>query len=132
MGIAHAAQPADASQEGDREPPVHEAIMHHDVGEAEDGHAGSRADGRSRDEPVHVASDHDERGGDGGVRRRERVVRLETPLAARMVRPMDAPERPVPHAAVEEARPWLHRGCHDQRERHAEQDVTERAHGGAS
>ena len=56
--------------------------MHDHVREAEQRHTRPGADGRGRRKTVQVASDHDERRGDGGMGAGERVVGLETTLAA--------------------------------------------------
>jgi hypothetical protein len=112
MSITHAPQPAAPSEEGDRQPAMHEPVVHHEIGETKGGHARAHADGNRRPRSVHIASDHDERGGDRRVRCREHVVRLETSTAPRVMRAVDAPEQMVPDLTVQYTSPRLHQGGH--------------------
>jgi len=109
MSIPDAAQPGKTGEEGDRKPSVHEPVVHDHVGDAERGHPGADADRDRRRGSVQIASNHHERGGDGRVRGGQRVVGLEATAPVRVVRPVNAPQRVVPHVPVEETSPGLHR-----------------------
>jgi hypothetical protein len=109
MSIPDAAQPGKAREERDRQPSVHEPVVHDHIGEAERGHAGTDADRDGRGRSVQVASNHHERGRDGGMQGGERIVRFEPTVSLRVMGTMNAPERVVPHAPVEDASPGLHR-----------------------
>ena len=128
MSVPDAAQPAEAREERDRQSPVHEPVVDDHVRDAERRHAGADADRDGRRRSVQVASDHHERRGDGGMQRRERVVRLEPAASVRVVRAMNAPERVVPNAIVEDASPWLHRRRDRQGDGEAEKDELHRRH----
>jgi hypothetical protein len=121
MSIPDAAEHGEAREEADRQSPVNEPIVHDHVADPEQGHAGAGADRDRRKSSVQIAANHDERSREGRMRRRERVVRLEASLTMRMMRPMDAPERVMPHAAVEQAGPGLHRHGDRERNGNAEQ-----------
>jgi len=132
VGIADAAQPGDPRQEAHRQAAVDEAVVHEQVGQPEARHADANADGGRRRRSVQIASNHHQRGGDRCVRGREHVVVLEAATTAAVMRAMDAPQRRMPHAPVEQARPWLHGARHHQRDRRAQQTLRQRAHGAAS
>jgi hypothetical protein len=132
MSVADPAHGRQAEQEADRQAPVHDAVVEEHVRETEERHARARSDRRSGEESVHVASDHDQCGGDGSVRGGERIVLLEAPRAARVMRAMDRVEPVMPHATVEEPRPGLHRGGDHQRDERPEHDGGQRRHDEAS
>jgi hypothetical protein len=108
-------RPADPAKDAEREerahrkPFVHEPVVDEHVANTEERHPGTRSDEQGTCVSVELASDDDERCRDGGVEDRERVVPLETSGAWLVVRAMNAPERAVPDATVEEASPELHR-----------------------
>jgi hypothetical protein len=132
MSVPDPAHRRQTEQKADRQAPVHDAVVEEHVRETEDRHAYARSDGGGGEEPVHVASDHDQGGRDRGVRGGEGVVLLEAPRAARVVRAMDRPEPVMPHATVEEPRPRLHRGGDHQRDERSDQDGGQRRHDEAS
>jgi hypothetical protein len=114
VSVADPPHRVEAKEERDRQPPVHQAVVHDDVGEAEGRHAGADPDRHSGGDAVQVATHHDEDHRDRRVQRRERVVLLEAAAAARVVRAVYGPEPVVPHAAVEQARPRLHQRGDDE------------------
>jgi len=130
VSVPDAAQPGEAREERDRQSPVHEPVVDDHVRDAERRHAGANADGDGRCRSVQVASNHHERRGDGGMQRRERVVRLEPAASVRVVRAMNAPERVVPHAIVEDASPRLHRRRDGHRDGKAQDHELHRGHEG--
>ena len=132
MSIADPAHARQAQQERDGKATVHETIVHHHVSDAEERHSCARSDRQDREDSVHVAPDHDERRSDGGMGGRESVVELEASRAARVMRAVDPPQTVMPHAAVQETRPGLHRGGHRQRHERAQHDRGERRHDEAS
>jgi len=132
MSVADPAEPREAAEPRDGQATVHQPVVDDDVRETEQRHSGTRADEHGGDEPMHVAANHHEAGRDGGVQGRERVVTLPPAASARMVRPMNRPQPPVPDAAVQEARPGLHQGRDDQRDGDANSDEGGRAHRVAS
>ena len=123
MSVADPAQRRDAQHERDGKAAVHQAVVDEHVSEAEQRHSGARSDCHDREKTVQVTPDHDERGGDRGVGRREGVVGLEAAGATRVMRAVDAPEAVVPQSPVQEARPGLHRGSHDERHERTQQDA---------
>jgi hypothetical protein len=131
VSVADAPEPAVAGEERDREPAVDEPVVHEHVGEAEDRHPGAGADGDGRRGSVQIASNHDEGGSDRRVGGGEDVVGLEPASSLRVMRAVDAPERVVPHAIVEQARPGLHRRGDRQRDGAAEEDEPGRRHEGS-
>lgn len=128
MSIPDAAQPGEAREERDRQPSVYEPVVNDHVGDAERGHAGTGADRDGCRRSVQVASNHHERGRDGGMHGGQRVVRLEPTVALRVVRTMDAPERVVPHAPVEDPSPGLHRRGDRYRDGETQQHELRRRH----
>jgi hypothetical protein len=128
MSIPDAAQPGEASEERDRQPAVHEPVVHDHVGDAERGHAGADADRDGCRRSVQIAANHHERGREGRMHGGQDVVGLESPVALRVVRTMDAPERVVPHAAVEDPSPGLHRRGDRHRDGEAQQHELRRRH----
>ncbi len=88
--------------------------MDDDVRQTECRHPRAGADRDGSRKPVHVASDHDEAGGDRGVERREQIVCLEAPDPPRVMGAMNRPQPVVPHAPMEKPGPRLHaRADHD-------------------
>jgi hypothetical protein len=128
VSVADPTQPGDARERRDGEAAVHEAVVHDDVREPERRHPRADAEHHRRNPAMEVAAQHDERCGDRSVGRGERVVCLEAPLAAPVVGAMNAPERMVPHAPVEHARPRFHQRGDEQRDRDTERDERERRH----
>jgi hypothetical protein len=127
VSVTDAGEVRDARQLADREAPVHQAVMHDDVREAEDRHADAGAEGDVAEDAGRAeAAVEDERDSDGSVQEGEGVVALEEPAAAPVVRAMNSPESVVPHAAVKERGPALHR-C-GRRERDDDPD-RDRCHG---
>jgi len=129
VSITDAAQPGDAREEADGQAAVDEAVVHEHVSEPEDRHADSDANAGGRRRSVQIATNHHERGGDRRVRGREHVVALEAAPTTPVMRTMNAPQRGVPDASVEQPRPRLHGSRHHQRNRRAEQPLRLRAHG---
>lgn len=117
-------------QEGHGQSLVDEAVVHHEVGEAERGHADARShedrSGRARE----LAPDDDEQHRERGVETRQGVVPFEATLARLVVRGVDAPERAVPEPPVEEARPRLHRARGEHGGRESDQEIAD--HGRSS
>jgi hypothetical protein len=128
MSGAHALQPLQPGEEAHRQAAVHEAVVHDDVREPEGGHARPGPDGNRCGQPPQVAAEHDEPGREWRVGRGEHVVELEAASPASVVRAMNSPQRTVPDASVEEARPGLHRECDDQRDGHADRDARDGRH----
>ena len=105
------AQIGHAQERAHRKPAMHEAIVNDHIRNAEERHsyttavrdlAQQRRRGR--------ASVEDEPESNGRMQYRQRVVGFEAPAPRRMVRPVDRPEDPVPHATVKHRRPKIHRG----------------------
>jgi hypothetical protein len=128
MSVADPAHPRQAEEEADRQPSVDDTVVEEHVRQPKDRHPGARSDRHRGERSVHIASEHDHRGRDRGVGGGERVVPLEAPRASRVMRAMDRPETSMPHAAVQEPRPRLHRGGDHQRDERPEQDVRQRRH----
>jgi hypothetical protein len=128
MSIADPAHARHAEEERHREAPVHDAVVEDHVGDTEQRHSRARSDRNSGGDSMHVAPDHHERRRDGGMRGGQRVVGLEATCATAVVRAMNAPETMVPNATMEEARPGLHRGGHEDRHQHANRHRRCRAH----
>jgi hypothetical protein len=119
-----------AKEKPDREAPVDEPVVNDQVSEPEEAHPDAhaerdlahRAGGR-------LAAHQDERDRERRVQHGERVVRLEArPMRSRdMVRSVDRPEPGVPHPAVEERGPEVHRHGHSDGDRYpherSEQDA---------
>ena len=132
MSVTHTLQPSDPGEKPHRQAAVHETVVHDDVGQPERRHSSADPDRKGRQNSMHVAADHHERGSKRGVRGGECVVGLEAPPSARVVRTMDAPQRTVPDASVETARPRLHRRSDDQRDARADRDMGHMGHEEAS
>jgi ribosomal protein L32 len=108
---------------------VDETVMNDDIADAEKRHAAARADHRRAREPMKLASDDDERCGERSVEHRQGVVSLEAPGPGLVMRAMHCPERVVPNAAVEEARPRLHEDGDGEPDRDADAELShERRH----
>lgn len=132
VSLTNALQPLDAREERHGQAAVHEAVVHDDVGQTERRHPRTCANSHRRENSMHIASDHHERSGDRRVRDGERIIQLEAALPTSMVGAMDAPERSMPYASVEEARPWLHRGRDEQRDARTDDEARECRHEEAS
>jgi hypothetical protein len=107
---------------------VHDAVVDDHVRDTEGRHSSARSDRDGGVESMHVAANHDERGGDGGVRSGQCVVGLEATGATAVVRAVNAPEAMVPHAPMEQACPGLHRGGHEDGHQHTDRYGRCRAH----
>jgi hypothetical protein len=130
----HLAEPRDARERPDGEALVHEAVVHDDVREAEERHAGAGAERDLPDRARRGATPvEDERDRDRRVQRAQRVVRFEPAAPRAVVRPMNPPQPPMPHAAVQERGPEVHRDGDEDRGRNPERRARDHAHleGGA-
>jgi len=128
MSVADAAHTRHAQEERYREPSVHHAVVEDHVSDTERRHSRARSDRDRGGNPVHVATDHHERGRDRGMRGGERVVGLEATCATAVVRAVNAPQAMVPDAPVEQARPGLHGGGDEDRHEQTDRHGRRRAH----
>ncbi|GAC1551413.1 MAG: hypothetical protein NVS3B10_13960 [Polyangiales bacterium] len=132
MSVTDAAQRSDARKERDGKTAVHHPVVQEDVRQPEHRHADARPDGRRRCKSVQIAPYHHERGSDGRVGGGEHVVSLEPSAPPGVMAAMNAPERVMPDASVEDASPRLHRRGDHQRDDRADDHVSHGAHEGTS
>jgi hypothetical protein len=121
---AHALEVTELGEEPDRESLVDDAVVHDEVGEAEEGHAGAGADHHcAPGARYELAARDDEDHRDRRVESGKDVVSFETAGSRGMMGRVHTPESAMPDATVEQARPGLHRARHHDRGDRAQGEV---------
>jgi hypothetical protein len=123
VGFVPEAHDAKAQKALHRQSPVHEPVVKGEIEQAEGAHAdapavGEIAHGTGRPD----AAVENKAEGDGRVRRREQIVRLETTAARAVMALVHGPEQRVPDATVQERGPCLHEAERGERRERPERD----------